>query len=71
MLASYFSSKTIEANMSPIIIVFQREIPITCLKTALVTILWSILIGGPVVTVLIGGSVERAMAAKVSMIKLI
>ena len=58
-------------NMNVIMIVFQREMPMTYLQTAFVIISASYLIGGPVVTVLIGGSVERAIAAKVSIIILI
>jgi hypothetical protein len=58
-------------NIKVMIRVFQIDIPITYLQTALVISIASFLIGGPVVTVLIGGSVDKAIAAKVSIIILI
>lgn len=57
--------------MTVITMVFQAETPITYLQIAGVISLASALKGSPAVTDLIGGSVDKAMAANVSMIKLI
>lgn len=50
---------------------FQKEIPRICLQTVPERIEALLLKGFPCKTVASGGSVERAIAAKVSMIKLI
>jgi hypothetical protein len=50
---------------------FQTEIPMIYLQILGVNSLASGLNGSPTVTVLIGGSVDKAIAAKVSMIRLI
>lgn len=58
-------------NMITIMNVIQMEVPITYHHTNLVISWASALRGGPLVTFEIGGSVDRAIAANVSMIKLI
>ena len=50
---------------------FHADTPKICLQIAGVRMLVSALNGGPVIQDLIGGSVEKAKAANVSMIKLI
>lgn len=57
--------------MQVITIMFQTEIPIIYLQIFGVISFASGLKGSPIVTVFIGGSVDKAIAAKVSMIKLI
>jgi hypothetical protein len=62
---------TMKKNMHIIIMVFHIVAPMTYLQTAGVISLASGLNGSPTVTLLIGGSVDKAMAANVSIIKLI
>jgi len=65
----YLELNTVAKNIKSITRTFQIEIPITYLQTNGVMIGLFSLYGIPFVTESSGGSVERAIAAKVSMIK--
>lgn len=67
---TYSSEKIMPRNMKVITIECQADINPIYVHTALFKRSASFLTEGPLVTLLIGGSVERAIAAKVSMIKL-
>lgn len=69
--AMYFSLATIATNYPVIIITFHTEIPRICLQTEAESTAALPLKGNPSQTELTGGSVDKAIAANVSIIKLI
>jgi len=69
--AIYFSSATIAKNFPTIMTTFQNEIPRIYLQTEAESTAALPLNGCPSVTESTGGSVDKAIAAKVSINKLI
>jgi len=69
--AIYLTSAIMLTNLNEIIITFHNEIPRICLQTEAERMAAFPLNGYPSVTESTGGSVDKAIAANVSMIKLI